>query len=514
MKKSVSGLSKYVYLSEKHVEFLKKNFVINLAFLLLLNLLVKPFWIFGIERSVQNIVGAGEYGFYFTLFNFSLILQILLDMGTTNFNNRNIAQHGHMLSKYFSNIVSLKFMLAILYAVVSIGIALAIGYDLRQMSVLAVLILNQFLSSMVLYLRSNISGLQLFKTDSALSVLDRFIMIVVCSLLIWGNVTSTPMRIEWFVYAQTASYLITALVAFVLVLRHTQYFRLSFNFRFYAVFLKQSWPYALLILLMAFYNRVDSIMIERLLPDGQAQAGIYAQAFRLLDAFSMIAFLFSALLMPLFARMLGKKEPVDEIVKISSLLLIVPAILLAAVCIIYNQELMNLMYVAHTRESANILGFLMTGFVGICGTYIFGSLLTANGSLKQLNIMAASGMAFNIAVNFMMIPRFGIEGAAITSMVTQLFTMAAQAFIAVKILQLRINYLLVIRILLFFPAALGIAWLSKSLIQNWLVASTVTLCIALILAFVIRIFSFSKLGELLRPVNEENSHTEADNNEK
>ena len=128
--------------------------------------------------------------------------------------------------------------------------------------------------------------------------------------------------------------------------------------------------------------------------------------------------------------------------------------------------------------------------------------------------MAASGMAFNIAVNFMMIPRFGIEGAAITSMVTQLFTMAAQAFIAVKILQLRINYLLVIRILLFFPAALGIAWLSKSLIQNWLVASTVTLCIALILAFVIRIFSFSKLGELLRPVNEENSHTEADNNEK
>ncbi len=128
--------------------------------------------------------------------------------------------------------------------------------------------------------------------------------------------------------------------------------------------------------------------------------------------------------------------------------------------------------------------------------------------------MAASGMAFNIAVNFMMIPRFGIKGAAITSMVTQLFTMAAQAFIAVKILQLRINYLLVIRILLFFPAALGIAWLSKSLIQNWLVASTVTLCIALILAFVIRIFSFSKLGELLRPVNEENSHTEADNNEK
>jgi hypothetical protein len=34
----------------------------------------------------------------------------------------------------------------------------------------------------------------------------------------------------------------------------------------------------------------------------------------------------------------------------------------------------------------------MTGFVGISTTYIFGTLLTANGSLKQLNIMALAGM--------------------------------------------------------------------------------------------------------------------------
>ncbi|NLA23541.1 MAG: oligosaccharide flippase family protein, partial [Bacteroidales bacterium] len=395
---------------------MKRNFVINLAIILSLNLLVKPFWIFGIERSVQNIVGAGEYGFYFSLFNFSLILQILLDLGTTNYNNRNIAQHSHMLSKYFSNIVTLKFLLAILYAVVSISIALAIGYDLRQMKLLGVLIFNQFLSSFILYLRSNISGLQRFKTDSLMSVLDRLLMIGICSALIWGNITSVPMKIEWFVYAQTVSYSITALIAFIIVLRYTEYFRPNFNFKFYAVYLKQSWPYALLILLMAFYNRVDSIMIERILPDGMAQAGIYAQAFRLLDAAAMIAYLFSVLLLPLFAKMISKKEPVGDIIKISSLLLLVPAILLATVSIFFNQELMDLMYVAHTKDSAILLSFLMTGFIGICGTYIFGSLLTANGSLKQLNIMAASGMALNIILNAILIPKFKAEGAAFTSM--------------------------------------------------------------------------------------------------
>ena len=37
---------------------MKRKFVINLALVLFLNLLVKPFWIFGIDRTVQNVVGA------------------------------------------------------------------------------------------------------------------------------------------------------------------------------------------------------------------------------------------------------------------------------------------------------------------------------------------------------------------------------------------------------------------------------------------------------------------------
>jgi len=461
--------------------------------------MVKPFWIFGIERTVQNIVGAQEYGFYFSLFNFSLILQILLDLGITNNNNRNIAQHGHMLSKYFSNIVSLRLILAVFYAIVSIAIALAIGYDLRQLSVLGILILNQFLASFVLYLRSNVSGLQYFKTDSVLSVLDRFIMIIICSILLWGNVTATPFRIEWFIYSQTISYLITGIVAFIIVVRKTTSFKIHFNFKFYAVFIKQSFPYALLILLMAFYNRVDSIMIERLLPNGLEESGIYAQAFRILDAFSMIAFLFAALLMPMYARMLQKHENVDGIIKVASLLLIVPAIVLSSVCIAFNNELMELMYVGYAEKSASVLSFLMVGFIGICGTYIFGSLLTANGSLKHLNIMAASGMALNIGVNFILIPTFFSTGAAIASMFTQLLTMVAQIFIAVRILNIRINYTLIVKIILFFPISITISLASHYFIPGWFTAFLIAIAASLAVAFLIRIFSFKAIGQLLKP---------------
>ena len=403
-----------------------------------------------------------------------------------------------MLSKYFSNIVGLKFMLAIVYAIVSFTIAFSIGYETRQMHILGILVFNQFLSSFILYLRSNISGMHLFKTDSFISILDRLMMILIVGILIWGDVTNSPMRIEWFVLSQTVSYGVTAVIAFFIVLNKASFFKPKINIKFFLVFLKESYPYALLILLMAFYNKIDSIMLERMLPDGRAQAGIYAQAFRMLDAFSMIAYLFAVLLLPMFARMIKQKESVEELVKLSALILIIPASVLAGACHIYNYELMDIMYLEHAESSAPILSFLITGFVGICATYIFGTLLTANGSLKELNIMAAIGMVLNIILNLILIPRMFAQGSAIASMVTQLVTAFVQIMIAVKIFKFRINYLLIAKILAFASISFVLNHFAYQYIDNWVLAISLGISGSMILAFVLRIFSIKAILHIIK----------------
>ena len=157
---------------------MKRKFITNLGFLLFLNLLVKPFWIFGIDRTIQNITAPGEYGFYFTILNFTFLFNILLDFGITNFNNRNIAQNNHLLNKHFSGIALLRLILAVVYFVIIFTIATIIGYDSRHFYFLAFLGINQFLVSFILYLRSNISGLLLFKIDSGISILDRILIIL------------------------------------------------------------------------------------------------------------------------------------------------------------------------------------------------------------------------------------------------------------------------------------------------------------------------------------------------
>lgn len=57
---------------------MQKKFVSSLLLLLFLNLLVKPLWIFGIDLTVQNRVGAEQYGLYAAIFSFTFVFNLSL----------------------------------------------------------------------------------------------------------------------------------------------------------------------------------------------------------------------------------------------------------------------------------------------------------------------------------------------------------------------------------------------------------------------------------------------------
>ena len=69
------------------------SFFKGLSFLLVLNVLVKPVWIFFIDRQIQNQVGHEAYGKYFAVLSLSYILIFLADAGLTNMMNQRLANH-------------------------------------------------------------------------------------------------------------------------------------------------------------------------------------------------------------------------------------------------------------------------------------------------------------------------------------------------------------------------------------------------------------------------------------
>ena len=478
---------------------MQKKFITNLALLLLLNLLIKPIWMLGIDREVQNVISnSADYGVYFALFNFSFLFNIFLDFGITNFNNKNIAQNNQLLTKHLSSILILKFMLAGIYMVIALSIGFAIGYSSNQLWMLFLLAFNQFLVSFILYLRSNLAGLHLFKTDSLVSVMDRTIMIAICVVLLWGNVTDGEFKIEWFVYAQFAGYFITALITFFLVIAKAEFLKLRWNYSFFQMILKQSFPYAILVLLMTFYNRIDTVMLERMLPDGAVQSGIYAQAYRLLDSANMIAYLFAGLLLPIFARMIKLKQRVEDMVKLSASLLLAPALIVAIGSYFYSGDLMNLMYVKNIENSAVVFGILMSCFVAVSTTYIFGTLLTANGNLKHLNFMALIGMLINLTLNLILIPKYQATGAAISSLITQVLTASFQVFIAVKVFKMKTDYAFVIKFAVFTLGVFFIAVFSKYVSNSWMINFALMTITAFIWAFVTRLISIKSIYMIIK----------------
>ena len=321
---------------------MKKFFVTNLFFLLTLNILIKSFWILGIDRGVQNAVSAQDYGVYYALFNFTYLFNILLDFGIINYNNRTIAQHTNLLRKYFARIIPLKLLLAVAYTIVVIVSGLILGYDSWQTKMLFWMCLTQVLCSFISYFRSNITALMMFKTDSILSVLDRALLIVICSFLLWNKRLRASFTIEQMVYAQFLTMFITFVVALVICLSKTGFVRMKLNKSFGIFLLKDGLPYAILGLLMACYNRMDSVMLLSLVDDNGKSSGIYASGFRLVDSANMVSYLFSVILLPLFAKMIKENKPVKEIVGASFSLLLIITLGFVAVSLLYSHELMEL----------------------------------------------------------------------------------------------------------------------------------------------------------------------------
>ena len=415
---------------------MKREFLLNIALLLVLNLLVKPFYIFGIDRTVQNQVGTEAYGLYFTFFNLALLLQIVHDFGIQNFNNRAISQHRQLLGKYFPNLLLVKLALSAAYLVLAMVVALALGYGAEIWPLLFWVLFVQVLSSLLLFLRSNISGLGFYRTDSLLSALDRLLLIFLVGGLLLMESRIGPFQIEWLVYGQVAAVGITALIAFAVLRGHLTAIRFRWRPPLVWWLLKKSFPFALVILLMTLYTRLDAVMLERMLPDGKHETGVYASAYRLLDASNMVGYLFASLLLPMFARLLKTKGSIGPLLETSFQLIMAGAWSLSLGVFFFRNEIAAWLYPDATPYWGDVLGYLMLSFVAMSGAYIFGALLTANGRLGPMNRLFLVGIAINFTLNLLLIPHYKAFGAAIATLITQVLIWIGQMVLAKRMLGL------------------------------------------------------------------------------
>jgi O-antigen/teichoic acid export membrane protein len=276
--------------------------------------------------------------------------------------------------------------------------------------------------------------------------------------------------------------------------------------------IKKSAPFALLALIMSFYSRIDPVLIERILGGsfGSEQVGIFAQGYRLLDAGQNFALLFSVLLLPLFAKMIKENQSLVKLLKLSFSIIISGTLIVAVTSLFYGEQIMQLMYtpmegelqatyVERITESAKIFKLLMFSLVFVSSIYIFGTLLTANNSLKQLNIIAIVSLSANIFLNIIFIPKYFAVGSAYANLAAQGISALLQIIIAYKIFRLSINYSLILRLVATVLLLLIAGYLLQYInLESWLLSMGMMLVLGLMISFVLKLLNIGEFIAILK----------------
>lgn len=409
---------------------MQRKFFSNLILLLLLNLLVKPAWVLGIDRSFQNHLGFANYGDYANIFSFSLILSVILDLGINNFVSSAIAKQPERINELYLPLLFVKIFFGLIYIIITLVAGWLYGYNAYFLALLLWLCINQLIAYIATFNRSFVSGLQLYQTDAWLSVIDRFTMLLLGVFMVW--IPLLPVNLKTFIGIQTAGYLMVLLASLLVLMGHLRYGGSAhIRQQVYPVF-RQALPYALLALLMMCYAKVDSLVLKKLHLNGSLENGIYAAGGRLFDAANMFAVLIGFMLLPAFSANLYKPDELKKLVRSAVIILPSFGLFVSVFCYVYRLEIMQAMYHEANAYTASVFGTQMFSYTMMCGMYVFGTLLTAGKELNLLNGLAFVALILNVAGNILLVPELGALACARVGLATHTFIFITNLVFALK----------------------------------------------------------------------------------
>lgn len=405
---------------------MKKEFAYNIFFLLIINLLIKPLYIFGIETKVQNITGPEAYGLYFSLFGLVFLHQFINDPGVQNFNTIFVAQNREQFAHHFPRLMGLKLILLGMLVGTSLLSAWVIGHEGSALLYLIGIAVTLWLSTLFVLFRSMLSGMGSYRTDTWLSAMDRLLLILVLGgMLLLGY----KFTIEIFIWVQVVCYTLCVLWAGYYLAAHGAKFKPIFDVSYNQKFVLSCLPYAIIILLTGVVMRADGVMIERLLPDGKYQAGVYSAGYRFLDAANMFGYIFGALLLPMFSRLMAEKEDTQEVFSVAYRILFVMSLMIGGAFYFYADDIFALFYGDAYEAGIPTMRLLILAVIPAAITNVFGPLILASRNIRQYNLLYLSAVLIYVASNFFFIPKYGNIAAAGVAVFTWTYVLLGMVYI-------------------------------------------------------------------------------------
>lgn len=179
-------------------------------------------------------------------------------------------------------------------------------------------------------------------------------------------------------------------------------------------FLRDSWPLILSGMLIMVYMRIDQIMLGEMI--GSDAVGIYSAALRLSEAWFFIPMVIASSVFPSIvdAKRINEKLYNDRMQQLYFLMSWI-SISIAVLLTIFSDKVIYVLYGARYANAGAILAIHIWSGVFVYLGVASAQFLLAENDTKIALVRTAIGAAVNIVLNLILIPSFGIKGAAIAS---------------------------------------------------------------------------------------------------
>jgi O-antigen/teichoic acid export membrane protein len=214
-------------------------------------------------------------------------------------------------------------------------------------------------------------------------------------------------------------------------------------------------PLGLALVLITVYYQVDAVLLLQIA--GPQEAGIYGAAYRFLNPLTNLPGLVMVSFFPVMSALYGHDPArVGRLTQTSIDLMAVISLPFLAVTIVLSEQIVRLVYGSQFHTAAGLLPILMIAFVAICYGNVSGFLAPLLKLQWRLALYSGIGMTANVALNVILIPKYGAYGSAWATVITETLTMLLMMVTCLRSLAVRIAPGKLIRTVLLAAAMTGV----------------------------------------------------------
>ena len=412
---------------------------------------------------IARMVGAEGTGKYFLALSFTTIFAVIADFGLAPTLSREVARKPKKASKYLGNILAVKifFMLGTYLAVVIVANILNYPIDTRQLIYLSGL--TMIFDSIHLSIYAVLRGLHNLRYEAIAVIASQ-----ATTLTIGTTALFMGAPLIWLIAAFTVPSFLNVIYAGIMLIKKAKIrIKLNWDKKLIKTLLLIALPFALAGIFTRIYSFSDTIILSKLMDD--AAVGWYSIPNKITFAFQFVPLALVAALYPRMSEaFVCDKKHLKYLFEVSMKYLIIIALPVSIGLGVLAPEVILTIYTSEYAASILPLQILLASLIFAFLDFPIGALLNGcNRQATQTTIMGTA-MVVNVAANFLMIPIWGVVGAALAALVGNIVLMVGGYIFVPKIV--KINHTKLLGILLstlFIAVIMGAVVLWAKLVIPW-----------------------------------------------